>query len=374
MALRPTRWDEETLFPSGDEYFTGLLTAIENAQSSVELETYIFEKGVLAERFKNQLVTTAKRGIRTRLIVDGLGSPSFFSDFYPELKAAGVRVRFFRVFPWLLNRLPGDPNSFFRRVLWRWTNMNRGNHRKFCLIDQRELWVGSYNISDVHLRSVCGEAAWKDLGVRVTGPELKYARRAFQRAFLGWAALNFPARSPRLLLLNDSYIHKRRRRLEQVKKIREAKHRIWIATPYFVPIGTVYRRLIRQARQGLDVRLMVPQENDVWLMRWMIPPLLNHLQKKGVKVFIYKPRFMHQKLLIVDDWICVGSTNLNHRSFLHDLEMDVVVTHDENKKFLLDDYLNDLKMSDSFDSSDWAHLPWWQRWLSAIFLLLKYWS
>jgi cardiolipin synthase len=371
---RPTHWDQEVLYTSGDNYFADLLKAVASATVSIELETYIFERGRLADRMVAALLAAAARGVRVRLIVDGWGSPAFVSDYWPALKAGGVRVRFFRINPLILRRLPGDPRVFWQRLRWRWHQLNRGNHRKFCLIDAQELWVGSFNVSDVHLAEVFGENVWKDVGVRVRGIELKYAKRAFQRAYRGWTALNWPSRSPHLLLLNDSFLHKRRARLAQIQHMRRARQRIWLATPYFVPVGTVFRLLVRQARRGLDVRLMVPRKNDVWFVKWMSWPLLHSLRQKGVRVFIYSPRFSHQKVFIADDWMCIGSTNLNHRSFLHDLEMDVVITHEENKRAILDSYVKDQEVSSSFDSADWRRLPLWKRWTSSIFLLAKYWA
>ncbi len=371
---RPHAWESETLYVSGDEYFGNLLTAVDRATSTLEIETYIFEKGILGDRMVAHLVRAAQRGVKIRLIVDGYGSPNFYHDYYRELRRAGARVRFFRVIPWLLKKFPGDPDNFFLRLSWRWKSMNRGNHRKFCLIDNIELWMGSFNISDVHLHEVFGDQAWKDIGVCVRGSELKYARRAFIRAFRGWRAINWPARSPNLLLLNDSYIHQRHTRLEHLSRMRNAKQRIWLATPYFLPVGRVFRLLRKAAKDGLDVRLIIPDKNDVWIMKWMSLSLIKSLMKSGVKVFIYQPRFSHQKVFIADDWLCIGSTNLNHRSFLHDLEMDVVITGNENRKRIIDSYLRDQSNSQAFDSSDWAHLPLWKRIFSSVFLVLKYWS
>ena len=371
---KPSQWDEEILYTTGDDYFASLLAAIALARKSIELETYIFAKGLLADRMVTQLIGAAQRGVRVRVIVDGWGSPGFAYEYWPKLRAHGVLVRFFRVSPWILRRLPGDPHGFWHRVVLRFRQFNHGNHRKFCLIDDAELWVGSFNISDVHLVEAQGERAWKDTGVVVRGMELKYAKRAFQRAYRGWTALNWPLRSPRLLLLNDSFLHKRRARLKQISKLRGARQRIWLATPYFVPIGNLFRLLARQAGAGLDVRLMVPRKNDVWFMKWISLPLLAALARKGVKVFIYSPRFSHQKLFIADDWICIGSTNLNHRSFLHDLEMDVVITHSENKNKILASYVKDQSLSRPFDNSEWLRLPFWKRLLGSIFLLAKYWS
>lgn len=369
-----TRWDTEDLFTTGDAYFAGMLDALAQALYTIELESYIFEKGVLADRLVLALEAAVARGVRVRLIVDGLGSPGFVTDYWPRLGAAGVRVRFFRAFPWLLRRLPGDPKNIFRRFFTRLRSVNHGNHRKFCLIDARELWVGSFNVSDVHLTEVNGDQAWKDVGVRVRGGDIKYAHRAFQRAYQGWAALNWPARSPRLLLLNDSFLHKRRTRLEHVTQLRKAQRRVWLATPYFVPIGRVHRLLLKRAREGCDVRLITPRKNDVWIIKWMSAPLLRGLAKVGVRVFIYEPRFSHQKVFVADDWISVGSTNLNHRSFLHDLEMDVVITHDENKRSILESFVQDQALSAPLDESAWAAIPWWKRALSSVFALAKYWA
>ena len=374
MSQHPLEWDEETLYVQGDAYFAGLLKGIDEAQLTIEMETYIFEKGLLADRVVSHLIQATKRGVRVRLIVDGWGSPTFVHDYLGTLKSHGIKVRFFRVIPWLLHRLPGDPQSFWRRFVLRFRRVNRGNHRKFCLIDNLDLWVGSFNVSDVHLTEVQGEHAWKDLGVHVRGRELRYARRAFMRAYRGWKALNLPSRSPRLLLLNDSYGHKRRTRRSHIQNLKTAQERIWLATPYFVPVGLVMRILLRKAKEGVDVRLIVPRENDVKLVQWMSLPLLRTLARGGVKVYIFSPRFSHQKLFIADEFMCIGSTNLNHRSFLHDLEMDVVITHDDNKRRLLAGYSTDQSLSQPFDEGQWSRLPLLVRWMSSVFLLAKYWA
>src|SRR5688572_23860492 len=116
MSKRPTHWDDEILFTSGDEYFAGLLGAIDRARETIEFETYIFEKGVLADRLVTKLVAAADRGVRVRMIVDGWGSPTFVNDYYPKLREATVRVRFFRVSPWILRRFPGEEGGFLRRM------------------------------------------------------------------------------------------------------------------------------------------------------------------------------------------------------------------------------------------------------------------
>lgn len=368
------KWQDEQLYFSGDEFFAAVTAAIEKAVHSVKMETYIFERGVLGDRIAAALSSAASRGVDVQVMVDGLGSPNFLNEYWTKLRRSGVRIRLFRVIPYILRRLPGDPDGFFKRLLGRWRQVNRGNHRKFILVDKETLFVGSFNISDVHLREVHGEKAWKDVGVRVQGRDLRYADRAFQRAYRGWTAFNLPARSPELLLLNDSYLHKRSTRNQHIYNLKRARQRIWLATPYFVPIGRVFRALVSQARSGVDVRLIVPDKSDVFFMPWLSLPLLRELAKNGVKVFIYKPQFAHQKIFIADDFMCIGSTNLNHRSFLHDLEMDVVLTSRANKKILVESYEKDQLDSEPFDRSNWGQLPFWQRVLSSWVIVLKYWA
>ena len=368
------RWKKEVLFTSGDRYFADLIQALEQAQFSIEMESYIFEAGILAERVVETLSRARARGIRVRLIVDGWGSPGFVGALWPRLKEAGVRVHFFRVVPWHWRRFPGDPAGMFRRISRRLRQMNRGNHRKFCLIDQSELWVGSFNVSDVHLKEVYGDQAWKDAGVCVRGADLKFARRAFQRAYQGWSTPKWPGRGPKLLLLNDSYLHNRRARRVQLKKMSGARQRIWCTTPYFVPIGSLYRGLARSADAGVDVRIIIPRKNDVWFMKWVSLPLLVGLAKRGVRVYIYEPCFSHQKILICDEWVSLGSSNLNHRSFLHDLEMDVVLTHDENREGVLRSFEQDLSDSRPFDPIVWDAMPAWKRSLGWAFRILRYWA
>src|SRR5665213_1993004 len=124
-ARRPSHWEDEVLYNTGDEYFAGLLNAIRLAKTSIELETYIFEKGILADRMVTQLMQASRRGVKVRILVDGWGSPGFAAAYWPQLKHAGVKVRFFRVSPWILWRLPGDPRNPLYRLFLRLRKVNQ---------------------------------------------------------------------------------------------------------------------------------------------------------------------------------------------------------------------------------------------------------
>ncbi len=370
----PDSWDQEVLFTEGDDYFADLINGIRTAKDSVELETYIFERGKLAHRLVDQLIDAAHRGVKVSVLVDGIGSPGFWSDFGSRLQQSGVNVRLFRAWPWHLKWMQVSwawkAWEFFRRWLW----INRGNHRKTCVVDQITAWVGSYNISDVHLREVVGQQAWIDVGVRIKGPEVRRLRTAILAAFQG-NLLQSPFQPKKsLLFLNSSLILRKTAQHHQIRRLRRAQRRIWLQTPYFAPVPSIYRAMIKKAKQGVDVRLIVPADSDVPLMRILSFSFYYKLLTSGVRIFEYRPGFIHQKVSHIDGWVLVGSSNLNHRSFLHDLEVDVVIQNEKNKRFLEEKFLREEYESQEVTLESLDLLPWHKRIISRILFYLRYWA
>lgn len=371
---RPEHWDEEVLFFDSDLYFADLINGIERARSTIRLETYIYEPGVLADRITAALIAAAHRGVSVRVLIDGLGSPAFWSEYGKSLRAAGAQVRLFRTWPWQLRWLE---EPFFKRAfefLRRGWVINRGNHRKTCLIDEEVAWIGSMNVSDNHLREVKGDSAWLDVGVRIRGPELQRLRQAFQTAFKQNFLQSFYQSGKHLLLLNSSLVLRRTTKHHQLQRLRKATQRVWIQTPYFVPVPKIYRALIRAAKAGVDVRVIVPRTNDVPLVRHLSYAFFRTLLNSGVRIFEYGPRFAHQKVFLIDDWGSIGSTNLNHRSFKHDLEIDVVITLPDNRRGLLDKFLSEQRQSRELTIGHLDVLPLWRRWFSRTLLIFRYWT
>jgi cardiolipin synthase len=224
------------------------------------------------------------------------------------------------------------------------------------------------------LQTVFGRNAWLDVGARVRGPELKRLKRAFKAAFKGDLLQSpFQTRNS-LLFFNSSILLRRTMKHDQVLRLRRARHRIWLQTPYFVPIRPVYRHMVRLAKRGVDVRLMVPAISDVPLMKTLSYSFFRKLLKAGVKIFEYQPRFMHQKISQIDHWVAIGSSNLNHRSFFHDLEVDVVIAESSNKKTLEEKFLLEQRDSRQVVLADLSKLKLWNRLLGRFLLMLRYWS
>lgn len=368
------QWQEEILFTDGDAYYTDLLKGLKEAKASISLECYIFEKGQWPDLISNELKAAAQRGLEVRVLVDGVGSPRFWSEYGDDLQRSQVQIRFYRTWPWQWRGLQKPLILKWLYLIWGWLEINRGSHRKYCLVDETVAWLGSFNLSDVHSEKISGDRAWLDAGVRIKGPELHRLTRAFRSAFSRRPWTTPRQRSNHLLILNSSFVIGRSSRHHLVQRIRKARERIWIQTPYFVPVGRVYRALIRQARRGVDVRLILPAVNDIPLMKTLTHEFLSKLIESGVKIFEYQQRFPHQKILQVDNWICLGTSNFNHRSFLHDLEVDVVITNDKIRQNLRDRFLDQQFRSHHVTIGRQLRRPFLQRLMGRLLLLFRYWT
>ncbi|OFY99357.1 MAG: hypothetical protein A2Z97_14895 [Bdellovibrionales bacterium GWB1_52_6] len=336
-------WQSEKIFHEGDSFFAGLAQDIAQAQKSIELEAYIFNDDALGHRISTALSDAARRGLRVRVMVDGVGSASWALKILPELAAAGVQTKVYHPLPWIFwsfsliwRRGLSGMLAFFRRV-------NRRNHRKLCILDHHRAWVGSMNISSSHLREFSGEGVWRDTGVCVEGAAVLYLEAAFekawrkargplqgvQREFFQWTGVD-KGRWPKLIRLNDRRSRRKYYSRELLVRIGQAKRRVWLTTPYFVPSGPLIRALRTAAERDIDVRILVPRKPDLFFMKWVSTAFYSSLISSGVRFFEYLPSVLHAKTAVIDDWATVGSSNFNHRSLLHDLEVDVVVHQPES--------------------------------------------
>ena len=343
-----TIWESEKLFFEGDDYFGSLLADMDRAQKSVTMEMYIFNQDQIGQLFIDKFIELQKRGVTVQLIVDGVGSYHFFDRYYEELLNHHVEVKMYNPLPFYHPTF-GDFSLFqkFKLLMIRFGHINKRNHRKITIIDEEILYSGSYNITSDHSEKF-NASFWLDLGVRVTGDPVKFAVMSFKKSWkfleyrryksqlkknfrINWKALPIRLNSGVRMRI---YLHRDLRR-----KMRNATERIWITTPYFIPTRSFIKELALAARRGVDVKLLISAKTDVKLFNFLQYFYYPFLLKKGVKVFRYTPRVLHAKNYIIDDWMIIGTTNLNHRSFIHDLEVDTVVCHEENK-LQMDNYFN----------------------------------
>ncbi|MCM2279724.1 MAG: phosphatidylserine/phosphatidylglycerophosphate/cardiolipin synthase family protein [Oligoflexia bacterium] len=380
-------WREEIVFQDGDSYFADLLEGIAAARVSIDLESYIFQPDVLGTKVLDALAAAGARGVRVRLLVDGVGAPSFDERKVAMLQYRGIQARVYHPLPWVWFRL-----SAFLHLLLR---LNRRDHRKLCLIDSAIAWVGSMNISAEHLRSLKGEDAWRDTATRVQGPGIDELQRAFDRAWLRgagarrprgvertgraellarWtpARLRRPGSQSAWIRLNASRSARRRYFRDLLRRVSGAKRRVWITNAYFAPDLLLMRALRVAAWGGADVRVLVPRKSDVFFMPWITEAFYQQLLNAGVRVYEYLPSFLHAKTMLIDDWATVGSSNLNHRSMLHDLEIDLVLGQPASLRSLAENFENDLARSREVSRAEWRGLPLSHRAVAKFLLFFRY--
>jgi len=365
---RLKNWTEEKLYLKNEDYFSELLGAIDAAQKSIEAEIYIFKFDEVGMAIIEALKSASARGVRIRLLVDTVGSLASGSRLEKDLKdLKGLELRFYHRF-WGPHVLP----SFAR--------FNRRNHRKTWIFDEDRFFVGSANIALLD---------WKDISVSLRGGDLAPLLRSFEVA---WqkpslrpskgrrAAMKKLLRFRReggdddLIHLNDTARRRRSLRSENRKRLLRATERIWLANPYFAPPPSFIRTLCKMARKGIDVRVLAPNQSDVFFMPFVTYGYCRRLLKAGVKLYAYLPHVYHAKVRIVDQHFVLGSSNLDYRSVLYNLEVDVKITHKETQKLLDDDLKNDYENNSILVTREMIdQVSWPTKFLARIFSWLRYW-
>jgi cardiolipin synthase len=255
------------------------------------------------------------------------------------------------------------------------------------VVDGERAWLGGMNVDERHLREFSGASAWRDTGVRIEGRStIDALRRAFQITWeqawdLHQRSIGSPVRRLRkgrglnhpLLLVNETELLRRKHYYDLLKRIVQAKRRVWVTNAYFVPKFAMIRALCHAARSGADVRIIVPRRSDVPFMAWVTCAFYSQLLRSEVRVFEYNPTMIHAKTVLIDDWAIVGTTNFNHRSLLHDLEVDLVVTHAESRAELADQFGDDLKECTEVTLMNCPGRSWIERLLGRVALLARFW-
>jgi cardiolipin synthase len=384
-------WSGEKLYFKGDDYFKDVLKAIRGSKRSVDFEVYIYEKGFLADRITEALLQAARRGVQVRLLVDGVGSPDAAADYGEKLTQGAVQFRVYHRLPSAFTLISGIfgfllKKNIMHRLRSSWFRVNRRNHRKLVMVDGDKIWMGGFNVSDEHLESLKGNNAWRDTGLGLSVVKDKVFHLAFEVAW-NERVDRFQSRSCRKELIawlsrrteanvvqvNTARRLRRKFHKELLYRLTTARKRIWVTTPYFVPTLPVFRALMHAALRGCDVRLILPKKSDVPMVRWVSMSFFLPLLEAKSRIFEYRKSILHAKTLLVDDWVLIGSSNFNHRSFLFDLEVDVILQKQKSLKSLERQYKVDFKGSGEVLLADVRLQPVWGRFLTWLVFGLRYW-
>ena len=346
-----------THYGDGASKMTALLEEIEKARDHIHILYYIFCDDETGARLQQALIRKAKEGVKVRVLYDDVGCNGVKKEFFQQMRDAGAEVHaLLHVrFPMLTDRV------------------NYRNHRKIVVIDGRVGFIGGMNIADRYVRGT-EWGSWRDTHFRIEGSGVA----GLQVAFLSdWSATTkrhvsgseyFPAAQRytdnilqivaggplgkwRALLQADSYA------------VANARRRVWIQTPYYLPSDVLNTALQTAALGGIDVRLMLPARSDSRLIDLASHSYLDDMMRAGVKILFYEPGFLHSKLLIIDDGLTViGSANMDFRSFEHNFEVNAFIYDAEFTSRMSAIFSDDAARCHAVTPGEWFRRPRRRRW------------
>jgi cardiolipin synthase A/B len=305
------------MLSDGATTFDALLRAIAEAQQHVHLEYYIVEPDHTGTRIRDALIKVATRGVRVRLLADAVGSARLNWRFLKPLRDAGGEVVFFHPF----------------RLATLKPLLNLRTHRKIVVIDGRVGFAGGVNLTDQQDERQRPDA-FRDLHLRIEGEAVHGLQAVFIEDWM-YATRRpliqhglFPTLPPGELAAQwlPSGPDNRWEPIHRVmmQAINDARQRLWLVTPYFVPTDAARFALTSAALRGVDVRLLVPRRADTLLVTLASRSFFDELLRAGVRVFEYLPRMLHTKAMLVDDQLSIlGSANFDERSFRLNFELCV---------------------------------------------------
>ncbi len=339
------------VFFSGKAYFDSVKICLEKARRTISVESYIFNFDRIGQEVLLLLQAAQLRGVRVRILVDGVGSMDSIPQLAEFCELCKLEFEVYHPLPFqsrISHSLVLQTFAAWRKRIALIARINKRNHRKIVMIDGNIAFLGSMNIADCHIGSK-ETLGWRDTGIKIQGPEVKWLAQEMHSTWR--RTVNFlertkrPRALPLWLMLNSKSRWRRHMKRELFARIRMAQVRIHITTPYFVPRPVLLQRLIQAAKRGVDVQLILPENNDVRIVRYASQAFYSELLHWGIKIWEYHPTNLHAKTIVIDQSAFVGSQNLNHRSFLHDLEVEVVTNHPAVVEALQQQWQRDLEQA-----------------------------
>ena len=361
----PFKGNNVDIYTGGHDFFLALLGAIGRARHHIHLDTYIIEDDPLGRLVSDALIDRAREGVEVRLIYDDVGCWRVPSAFFERMRQAGIDVRGF---------MPVHFPAFTSKINYR-------NHRKLCVVDGQEAFIGGMNIAMRYVKP------WRDTHLRVVGGVVYGVQRAFlvdwyfvdrtlisgRKYYPGLAdkSAAAPARLAQVVTSNPTSPWADIMQ-GYVRILLEAREYVYMETPYFLPTEPILFAMRTAALAGVDVRLMVPRHVDSKLVEWASRSYLSEIVESGVQILLYEPCFNHSKLLVSDDSLATcGSTNIDFRSFENNFEANIFF-YDRDvalrlKQVFLDDEAHCTRVGEQDAHSQ---RPFWQRlWESLVRLL-----
>jgi cardiolipin synthase len=355
------------VFTNGDAFYPAMLEAARSARETINMECYIFKTGRIGNQFVETLAERARAGVRVTLVVDAIGSFGALRRIKRPLREAGCRVEPYQKLTW-----------------YGLARINNRTHREILVTDGTTAFVGGAGVADWWGGPYDGRPMWRDMMVRVEGPVVSQIQ--------GIAAENWLECCGEILTGSETYkAHAKRdgvsafalksspadratasRVLFQIL-VEGSNQRCRISTPYFLPDKAFRRALIRTAKRGVDITVVVPgHRTDQKWVRLASRRMFGQLLEAGIRIYEYDPGMLHVKMLIVDDlWSAIGTTNLDNRSFEHNDEVNLTCRDSGIAARLTRDNDADIARSTMVTLHAWRRRPLWEKLIGSIAWVLE---
>lgn len=367
-------YNKVKLLINGEQKFPEVIRAIEKAKEYIHLEYYIFDDDVIGTRIIDLLKRKVAEGVTVRFIYDDFGSHSLADATIADMRQAGIQIfPFFEVkFYLLANRI------------------NYRDHRKIIIVDGLTGFIGGINVTDKYINDDDnpGSLYWRDTHIKIEGP----AVNSLQYHFI--ANWNFCTDEVLDITRNffPNLFEEQQQGHEDLVQIVaggpdypssaimlsfftaivDAREKVYIASPYFIPNESIYDALKKAALSGKDVRLLLPGISDSFIVNAAARSYFAEMLSCGVRIFLYHKGFMHAKTMVIDDSISiVGTANMDARSFDLNFEINAVIYSKRVCKELETSFLNDINYSEEIFYEDWAKRAWWTELLEDTARLLS---
>lgn len=336
------------IYHNGTDKFEALLRDIAGARRFIHIQYYIFDDDNLGNRLKEALIQRAQAGVKVRVIYDHIGSFGVSRRFFREMQQAGIEAYpFFRVaFP-----------PFATRINWR-------NHRKLCVIDGTTGYIGGMNVADRYING--GKfKRWRDTHMRITGPGVTALHYSFA---VDWSFMGQPLIEETLditpytapdnagvqLITSGPTSEWSNVAMLMLKAIGNAKKRVFIQTPYFLPTESLLRSLQAAALSRVDVRVMIPRRSDSDILTYASYSYIMECLRAGIKIYLYDGGMLHSKTMMIDDhFSAIGSANIDFRSFEHNFEATMFIYSTDTNARLRRQFLTDQQDCERISPSTW---------------------
>ncbi|MEU1351170.1 phosphatidylserine/phosphatidylglycerophosphate/cardiolipin synthase family protein [Streptomyces sp. NPDC005775] len=357
IGIAATEGNQLVPLRNGDAIFAAMLDAIRRAEHTVDMMTFVYWRGDIAQDFADALAERARSGVRVRLLLDGFGSRLIEKEQLAAMDEAGVQVAWFRK-PVHLSPL----------------KQNHRCHRKVLVVDEETAFTGGVGIAEEWCGDARNEKEWRDTHVQVRGPAVDGLAAAFAQ---NWAECHdelFDARDRFIMAkpCGDAIVQVVRgsasfgwQDMQTLLRVvlESAEERVRLTTAYFAPDAFFVELLCAAARRGVAVEIMLPgPHTDKRVCQLAGQRHYEDLTACGVQIFQYQPTMMHTKVITVDRVAAlIGSTNFNRRSLDHDEEVMLAVMDPEFTAVLDGHFDQDMRSSELIDGRRWKRRSVVQR-------------